>query len=223
MTMRHRTIGLVLCLAACAASIALASRAEAQAAGSGSFTIATAPGPTAGQVIPTLTWSTTPAGATCTASGDTAWTGTKAGSGTLAMPARALPTPLYGLACTWPGDTTATISWTAPTTNTDGSALAKCAAATDTGPCLAKYKVCRGASATAITDCRDHAFPNSTSTPWGGTLIVGTHFFAVKAVTGDGVESVLSNSASKTITPAMQWTASVGVKVPKEPTNLTVE
>lgn len=212
--------GLALILSSVALSLFLSSRAEAQ--GSGSFTIATAPASTAGQVIPTLTWTTTPAGATCTASGDPAWTGSKAASGTQALPARALPTPVYSLTCTWPGDTSAALSWTPPTTNTDGTALAKCAASTDTGPCLAKYRICEGASATTLTNCRDHNFPNATTANWTA-LSVGTHFFALKAVTGQGAESALSNSASKAITAPATWTASVGVKVPAAATDFAVE
>lgn len=213
--MRQRTLGLALILVSCVASLALASRAEAQ----DSFTIESTPGATAGQIVNRLTWATSPAGATCAASGD--WTGAKAGSGTETMPQA--PAPLiYALRCDWPGGTSATLTWVAPVTWTDGTPLTKCPSATDTGACLAKYKICRGASATTLTDCRDHNFPTSTTTPWNG-LAVGTHWFGVQAVAGTGATSAMSNTASKTITAPKVYTASVGVKMPNPVTGLTAE
>lgn len=185
----------------------------------GTLSIETTPAPTAGQVITKLTWAA-PVGSTCTASGD--WTGTKAASGTETLPA-AVPPKNYALSCVGTGDTGATLSWVAPTTNVDGSPLAKCATATTTGSCLARFRVCRGASATTTTDCRNVSNPNATGTPWSGGITPGTHFFAVKAVTGDGVESVFSNAISKTATAGVTWTASVGVTVPNAPASLTVE
>jgi hypothetical protein len=214
--MRHRTMGLALILASCAASLVFASQAHAQDA----FTIETSPAPTPGQLIPKLTWETSPAGATCVGSGD--WSGAKAGSGTETLAARAAPFN-YAMRCDWPGGGTTTLSWVAPTTNTDGSALAKCPTATDTGPCLAKFRICRGTTATALTDCRDHNFPASTSTPWSGTLAVGTHWFGVQAVAGNGAQSAMSNTASKTITAPKVFTASVGVKLPSPATGFNVE
>ena len=127
--------------------------------------------------------------------------------------------------CTWPGDTTATLSWVAPTQNTDGTPLAKCAAATDTGPCLAKYRIVHGLSADVLSDTRDHNFPNATSATWTG-LAAGTHFFGLKAVTGQGVESALSNVVSKTISSTQTVNRTVGITVnpqPNAPTALTVE
>jgi hypothetical protein len=185
------------------------------------FTAETSPAPTAGQVITKLTWATTPAATSCTASGDTAWTGTKAASGTVTL-AAASPPKSYALKCSWPGDSSAALTWVAPTTNTDGTPLAKCAAATDTGPCLAKYRIYHGASATTLTDVRDHNFPGATSSTWTG-LTAGTHFFGIKAVTGEGAESALSNVVSKTIGPAFEVTQSVGVKVPSAATALAVQ
>ena len=215
MTRRTSTIlAWAAILGACAASLAL-NTAHAQ----DSFTIETTAG-TGGQVVTKLTWATSPAGATCTASGG--WTGTKAGSGSETLPAAAPPLN-YALECTWPGtSTSAALSWVAPTTNTDGTALAKCAASTDTGPCLAKYRICRGATATTTTDCRDHNFPSATSANWTG-LAVGTHWFGVKAVTGQGAESALSNTAFKTVTAPKTYTASVGVKQPSAATSFAVE
>lgn len=181
-----------------------------------------------GSLTTTLTWSTTPAAQSCTASGHASWTGTKAASGTQALP----PITLSGtynltLACTWPGVSTATVSWTAPTTNTDGTALAKCASATSTGPCLASFQVYRrvgnadlstGAEVTPVND------PNATSRAYTG-LGAGTHYFGVEAVNGNGIPSAMSNVASKVITASVSRTESVTVTVnPKpSPVAITVE
>src|SRR5688500_2528724 len=75
----------------------------------------------AGQVVPTLTWRTTPVASSGTATGDASWAGPKAPSGTQALPITADPRT-YTMACTFPGSTQAVLRWVAPTTNTDGSA-----------------------------------------------------------------------------------------------------
>jgi hypothetical protein len=197
-----------------------ATHAWAQTTGSGSLTIATEPViATPGQIISRLTWTTSPAGATCTASGD--WTGAKAANGTEALPP-ATPPRAYSLRCTWAGDAQAVLTWTAPTANSDGSALAKCATSTETGTCLAKYRILHGTSATALTDVRDHNFPNATTATWTA-LTPGTHFFAIKAVNGQGVESPQSAVVSKTASAGTEWSASVGLKVPNTATNVEVQ
>lgn len=194
--------------------------ADAQTPGTGTLTIATEPViATPGQVITRLTWSTSPASASCVASGD--WSGAKAASGTEALPPAA-PPKSYSLRCTWAGDATAVLSWTAPTTYTDGTALAKCAAATDTGTCLAKYRIRRGASATTLTETRDHNFPNATSATWTG-LTPGTHWFTVISVLGNGIESSPATPVSKTTSAGSEWTASVGVKQPSPVTALDAQ
>lgn len=177
-----------------------------------------------GSVVPVLTWSTTPAAQSCTASGDTAWTGTKAASGTQTL-ATISTSKTYRLTCTWPGDTTATLKWNRPTTNTDGTALSVCASSTDTGPCLAKYRISHGTSATALTEVRDHNYPDSLTANWTG-LPAGTHYFGIKAVTGQGVASDLSNVVSKVITTSQSVNRDVAITVnpkPNAPTALTVE
>lgn len=128
-------------------------------------------------------------GALTDADGKTRWVRSQAFRVTsTAAPA---PTPT-------PTTASATLSWVPPTTNLDGSALAKCAATTDTGPCLAKYRICRGTTADALTDCRTLNVPAATGSQWTG-LTSGTHWFGVKAVNGDGIESPLSNTASKVV------------------------
>ncbi|MEQ1579369.1 MAG: fibronectin type III domain-containing protein [Steroidobacteraceae bacterium] len=81
-----------------------------------------------------------------------------------------------------------TLSWMAPTQNTDGSALTN----------LSGYRIYYGTSATSLTQSID--LPSAGILTYVlGNLSPATWYFAVKAVAG-GVESNLSNVASKTIT-----------------------
>jgi hypothetical protein len=73
---------------------------------------------------------------------------------------------------------TASLNWTAPTLNTDGSAL------TD----LTGYRVYHGTSANALNDVRTVNGASNTSYNFTG-LASGTHYFTVTAVNGIGVES----------------------------------
>jgi len=82
----------------------------------------------------------------------------------------------------------ATLSWTAPTQNTDGSSL------TD----LSGYKIRYGRSAGDLTQSVSITNP-SISTYVIENLSTGGWFFAVTAVNGAGMESAFSNVASKTI------------------------
>lgn len=173
-----------------------------------------------GSIATTLTWSTTPAASSCTASGHASWTGSKAASGTQALPPITLSgTYALSLACTWPGDSTATVEWTPPTTNTDGSALAKCATADTAGPCLAYFQVYRrlnNADLSSGAEMVQARNPNAVSQPFTG-LGAGTHYFGVEAVNGNNVASVLSNVASKVITSAVTRTESVNITVNPKP------
>jgi len=80
----------------------------------------------------------------------------------------------------------ATLSWAAPTQNTDGSSL------TD----LAGYRVYYGTSADALTQVIDVS--NVTTYVVNG-LSSGTYYFAVAAYSTAGTESALSETATKTI------------------------
>jgi hypothetical protein len=82
----------------------------------------------------------------------------------------------------------ATLSWTPPTTNSDGSPLTN----------LAGYKVYWGTS--------EGNYPNSVTLNSPGlssyvleNLVAGTYFFVVTALNASGSESPRSNAASKTI------------------------
>jgi hypothetical protein len=86
------------------------------------------------------------------------------------------------------GNTSATLSWEAPTTNTNGTALTN----------LAGYRIYYGSSSTDLSQkvqlngvgVQTYVFDN---------LQAGTWYFAVMAVTSAGVESALSNKVSTTI------------------------
>jgi hypothetical protein len=87
-----------------------------------------------------------------------------------------------------PGAGTATLSWTAPTQNTDGGDL------TD----LAGFRVYYGASPSNLTLRHTISDPAVTQFVANG-LAAGTWYFAVSAFNRIGAESGLSNTGSKTI------------------------
>jgi hypothetical protein len=82
----------------------------------------------------------------------------------------------------------ATLTWQAPTQNTDGTSLAD----------LAGYFIVYGKSASALTQTVDLKNPSLT-TYVVESLTSGTWYFAVKAYTSKGAESDKSNIATKTI------------------------
>ncbi len=82
----------------------------------------------------------------------------------------------------------ATVSWTPPTQNTDGSAISG----------LAGFKVVYGRSASDLSEVAQIANPGLASYVVTD-LASGTWHFAVKAYTTSGAESALSNIGSKTI------------------------
>jgi Fibronectin type III domain len=83
---------------------------------------------------------------------------------------------------------TATLSWQAPTTNTDGAAL------TD----LAGYRIYYGMNHDDLTQTVQLT-GLGLQTYVIDNLGTGTWYFAIKAVTSAGVESALSDVVSKTI------------------------
>ncbi len=82
----------------------------------------------------------------------------------------------------------ATLSWQAPTTNTDGAAL------TD----LAGYRIYYGTDAGELSETVQLT-GLGLQTYVIDDLGLGTWYFAIKAVTSTGVESALSDVVSKTI------------------------
>jgi Fibronectin type III domain len=99
-------------------------------------------------------------------------------------PSAAPPTPAQSTS-----ETTATVSWEAPTTNTNGTAL------TD----LVGYRIYYGSSPEHLSHTQ------KISTIGLQTYVIedlgpGTWYFAVMAIAANGAESPLSNMAIKTIT-----------------------
>lgn len=82
----------------------------------------------------------------------------------------------------------ATLTWSAPTENTDGSALTN----------LSGYWIYRGPSAVEL-DRIQQVQGATTTTVVIQNLPSGTHYFAVAAVTTSGIESPLSNVVRRTI------------------------
>ena len=97
--------------------------------------------------------------------------------------------PAFSIAVTQPVTSgTATLNWTAPTTNTDGSAL------TD----LAGYHIHYGTSPSSLSTVIDIASPATLSYTLA-SLASGTWYFAVSAYTTSGLESALSSTGSKAV------------------------
>ena len=82
----------------------------------------------------------------------------------------------------------ATVLWTPPTQNQDGSALTN----------LAGFRIYYGKGPNALTQMTSLAGPALNSHEFNN-LASGTWYFAVAAYTGEGVESELSDVVSKTI------------------------
>jgi len=99
-----------------------------------------------------------------------------------------LSTVPAGTSATNKGSSTATLSWQAPTTNTDGAAL------TD----LSGYRIYYGTDAEELSE-RVQLTSVGLQTYMIDGLGTGTWYFAIKAVTTTGVESALSDIVSKTI------------------------
>ena len=176
----------------------LAGLAQAQTAGVVSLSASPTSG--SGSVTPRLTWSTNPVATSCTASGG--WSGTKAASGAQTLTAIRANTN-YTLTCTW-GAGSATVNWTAPTTNTNGSTLTN----------LARFKVLYGTSSTNFSRYVMVDDPTRRSAVVS-SLTPGTWYFSVRAVNSSGAESDNSNVASRAVTGASaSRTVSVAVTQP---------
>lgn len=155
-----------------------------------------------------LTWSSTGASA-CAASGG--WSGAKAPSGTQTL-TDVRTSATYTLTCS-EGSGTADLTWTAPTQNTDGSAL------TD----LVSYKVYAATSAAGVDAATPVtvAAPATTYTVTG--LAAGTWHFGVKARNAQGIDSDMSGKPTKVVTLASaSASASVTIDTKPEAPVLTV-
>jgi hypothetical protein len=97
----------------------------------------------------------------------------------------------FSIAVSTSGGTTtgaATVRWTPPTRNTDGSTLTN----------LAGYRINYGKTSTSLTSTVTVASPGVSSYVIEN-LSSGTWYFAVKAYTSNGSESTLSTVASKSV------------------------
>lgn len=156
-------------------------------------------------VTPTLTWSSN-AVSSCKASSspyDSKWTGVVPLSGSKAVGPISVNTS-YTLTCYAASDTTATLSWTAPYLNTDGSQLTN----------LAGFKAYEVMSTGPVLTSTING-PQYTSLPVVN-LAIGTHTFYVTAFNTTGVESAPSNTGSKTIVAATSASKTVSVPVKKK-------
>ena len=166
-----------------------------------------------GQLTPKLAWSSNLS--TCEASGHPTWTGNKPASGTATLPAITMSgTYTLKLTCTGTADSSATVTWTLPAQNTDGSALTN----------LASTKVYYGTEMGALTTSRTVAVP-ATTTAFTG-LAPGTWRFQASAVNASGVESARSAVVQKVIGTAPQDAETVTLivnPIPMAPTGVTVQ
>lgn len=153
-------------------------------------------------VVPVLTWDTTPLADDCTASGD--WTGSKGPAGTETLPAIS-GDATYNITCQWL-DEAATLSWTAPTQNTDGTTY------TDPKGFKIYYGTSQGGPYDNIVDLVD---PNVTSHVIS-PLASGNWFFVVTAYNLLDVESDVSNEAMKNL-GLLSGQGSVGITVNPKP------
>lgn len=191
----------ILGWASAAILAALTSTAYAQTAGVVTLRANQTSG--TGSVTPVLTWSTNPVATRCTASGG--WSGTKAASGTQTLSAINANTN-FTLTCTW-GTGSARVNWTAPTTNTNGSALTN----------LARFRVLYGTSSSNLSQSATVNDPTLRTTTITG-LSPGTWYFAVRAVNSNGGESDNSNVTSKSVAGASAaQTVSITVSNPTTP------
>lgn len=163
-----------------------------------------------GQLTTVLNWSSTQS--QCTASGSPDWMGPVASTGSLSLPTISLSgTYTLTLTCTTPQG--ATLTWTNPTLNTDGTPY--------NNP--AGVRIVYGTDPQNPSEIADVANPTATTTTVNG-LAAGTWYFRIKAYNTQNVESALSNQASKVVPAAATDTESVTLTVnpiPQVPTNLT--
>jgi hypothetical protein len=164
-------------------------------------------------VVPRLTWSTTPGGAACAATGS--WTGAKAASGTEVLAAIAT-SQSYTIKCDWPDNLTPTVNWVAPTTNVDGSAY--------TNP--GGFRVQYGKSSTNLDTSVSLTGPALTSWKVTPPLTPGGWCFSVRAVNALGLESELFSPprcAQYGAGSTDSRTLNLGITVPSSPTGVTVK
>lgn len=172
-------------------------------------------------MAPSLSWTSSPAGAACNATGD--WTGPKPNSGSETVPP-IRTTVTYSIGCTWPTSTTALVSWVNATTNLDGTPYTNPAGVrlvwTDQGN-LASFDCLQPGVLPPGTQTF-FAMPTATSFNVTG-LGPGSWTFGAYSVATTGLCSALSNTATKNIAPAVTLTDSVTITVPSSVSGVVVE
>lgn len=205
----------------CLVSLAIMFAKDASAQNTLTFSASTTTGD--GSVVPALTWSTSPAAASCAASGAPNWTGTKAASGTETLAAIS-SSSTYNLVCTWPGESIVTFSWNNPTTNTDSSPYtdpklvrikhtfdATAALTLPTAPC---------AGVVVCTDVPQTPTPATMRTVTGISQ-TGTLRALALAINQRDVAGGPSNASSKVFTGNVTVNRSVGITVNPVPGVIT--
>lgn len=154
-----------------------------------------------GELTTTLTWESTLS--SCVGSGHPAWDGPKTSSGTQDLPAITMSgTYSLTLTCSSPDDRSAKLTWENPTENTDGTPY--------TNP--AGTKIFYGRADGELSNTISVMDPAAT-TYTIEDLAPGEWLFAVRAVNTYGVESALSNVASKTMREGSIESESVSLTV----------
>lgn len=159
-----------------------------------------------GQTTPILTHQTIPPAYSCMASGD--WEGEKGFAGTETL-SEITDSATYGLTCFWSNDSV-TLSWTAPTKNTDGTAL------TDLDGYIVYYGTNSGNYPN--TETIDTA---SVTSYLVENLSAGSWFFVITAVNTTGIESEFSGEATKIVTGEENESESVSITVNAQPNPAT--
>jgi hypothetical protein len=159
----------------------------------------------------TLAWSSTGA-VSCIASDG--WSGSKPLNGTETVTGLTI-SKNFILTCS-AADGSARLSWTAPTQNTDGSALTN----------LAGYKIYHATTSADVAAATPITVSDKTAVTYTITeLPTGPRYYGIKAINTEGIMSVMSGLVNNVITiPATVANANVTVNVkPKPPVILTVE
>lgn len=189
----------------------VARAAQAEPPFPGTFTVTPSSG--SAPLTVKIAWNVSSfTGGTCTASGS--WSGTKALSGSQTVTGLTA-NAAYTLTCSRTVRGSASLSWTAPTKNTDGSTLTS----------LAGYRISYGLNPAELTSSIQVASPTAVSYIVEN-LDANTWYFGVRAYTSTGVDSDLSNVVSKAVTSTTETrsaTRDVSVTQPKpEPPVLQV-
>lgn len=165
-----------------------------------------------GEVVPVLTWETSPAADSCVADG--AWSGDKGPVGSESLPA-IVSSATYSLTCTWASDGDVALAWDNPTERTDGTPYE------DKGWTVIEYS----------PDGGDPWFMEVVQDPDAESYLMtdlnpGDWTFRAYAVDVDERMSAPSDSVVHTVESASDTDESITITVnpiPLAPTGLTVE